>query len=1204
MFVVASVVFNANAASTNATIEKVVRQYAITSANDFPQRDPADWRLLGSRDGGKTWITLDSRSGEIFSERHQRRIFELAKPMGFNLYRLQIDRVRDPSDAQAVQIAELELMGNSAEDLSPTPIFADLITAQGENPPLESVQEIFDGREETKWLDQTAKYTKTHGSWIQWQYLDQSGLVITHLQKLRMLPPASSESYPVRLEGTLVGLGCDSNAVSILEGMDFIEVSGITNIADFQPGQQVRLSGRSRWNGARMEIGEPVLTALSPKTSLPLKKIVPGESFPADEDFREVEAEGFVQFLTVSKDRVDFELTENEQTLLVHVLCPDFAFHAPAIGARVRVRGVGTGVFNESERVAGVLWVSSKDAVTLANLPKVTLQSRLNSGSRATNENASILTDIRQIRQLEPKELLRRPKIRVRGVLTELFSTYLQEGSAGIELINPIGAPLPAQNFGSYVEVEGIATWGMARGPTIVAQTIRVLGEGKLPEPERPSWNQLTGGQMNAKWIEISAVVRATDGSHLLLDYEGRQMMATIRSAASSKVKELVDASVTMRGVCVNATDDRGIVQGIQLIVPSLDYVMVKEPAPDPWTVAERPISSLNRIGSQTESSHRVKVTGTLTFQEGRKYFLQQNTNSGLMVVAKADVLLNELSPGSRWVFWQSTEENTSQSTERLALGDEVEAVGFIETHGFAPMLTEALVRKTGESSLIPPLKTTAADLAGGRYDSIVVSVEGLVLECETVGIHYVLQIQSGQRVFHATLRAKSRETFNIVPGSLVRLTGVCQMELAPYSELGKSQAAFSILLRNAADITLLQEPPWWTVGRALIVVGTLALVLLGAVVWIRMLHRRVEEKTSELRQEIADHEKTEGRLAEETKLLHLEIGQHKRTEARLAEKTNSLEKEIEERKRVQAEVERIHKQLLSASRLAGMADVATNVLHNVGNVLNSVNVLASSIAAHVQKSKLPGVARLAALLAQHQPDVGRFLAEDENGKHVPGHLERLGAHLLEEQTRLQEKTKLLTESIQHIKEIVAMQQNYAKVAGIWETLPITEIVEDALRMCNDALMRHKIEVVRDYGGFLPPVAVDRHKVLQIMFNLLDNAKCACELNGNIAGRIIIRIRPHGQGRIRVQVIDNGIGIPKENLSRIFTQGFSTRKDGHGFGLHGSILAAQDMGGSLVAESEGTGAGAVFTLELSESVEVSAKSASSHSKAVLTNQEK
>jgi signal transduction histidine kinase len=261
------------------------------------------------------------------------------------------------------------------------------------------------------------------------------------------------------------------------------------------------------------------------------------------------------------------------------------------------------------------------------------------------------------------------------------------------------------------------------------------------------------------------------------------------------------------------------------------------------------------------------------------------------------------------------------------------------------------------------------------------------------------------------------------------------------------------------------------------------------------------------------------------------------------------------------------------------MAEVATSVLHNVGNVLNGANLLASSIEKQVQQSETPGVSRLAAFLTDRQTDLGRFLTQDDQGKQVCGHLGRLGAHLTEEQSRLVEKTRLLSESIQHIKEIVAMQQNYAGIYGITETVALGEIVEDALHMCSGALAWPELELVRDFAS-IPPAALDRHRVLQILFNLLENARQACETRDRTNSRITVRLRLHGHDRLQVQVIDNGIGIPPETLPRIFTQGFSTRKGGHGFGLHSSVLAAQDMGGTLTVESDGPGRGATFTLEL------------------------
>jgi C4-dicarboxylate-specific signal transduction histidine kinase len=224
-------------------------------------------------------------------------------------------------------------------------------------------------------------------------------------------------------------------------------------------------------------------------------------------------------------------------------------------------------------------------------------------------------------------------------------------------------------------------------------------------------------------------------------------------------------------------------------------------------------------------------------------------------------------------------------------------------------------------------------------------------------------------------------------------------------------------------------------------------------------------------------------------------------------------------------------------------------------------------------------VRKLADLLASKGQDLGRFMTDDPRGQKIPNYLNRLGAHLAQEQSDLCRKVESLTENIQHINEIVATQHAYAKVSGVLEIATLEDIVEDALRMQGEILAHHNIKLLRDYVK-APPILVDRHKVLQILFNLLQNAKHACDKSDTGEKQIAVRIRTPDEQHVTVCVLDNGMGIAAENLTRIFAQGFSTRKDGHGLGLHSSLLMAQDMGGTLKAFSAGPGQGAAFTLEL------------------------
>ncbi|HEY5263364.1 MAG TPA: PAS domain S-box protein [Steroidobacteraceae bacterium] len=288
--------------------------------------------------------------------------------------------------------------------------------------------------------------------------------------------------------------------------------------------------------------------------------------------------------------------------------------------------------------------------------------------------------------------------------------------------------------------------------------------------------------------------------------------------------------------------------------------------------------------------------------------------------------------------------------------------------------------------------------------------------------------------------------------------------------------------------------------------------------------------------------------------------------------------RDITARKDSALELERVNKQLMSASRQAGMAEVATNVLHNVGNILNSVNISASLVAERVKQSKAPGVSRLAALLREKGPLLGDFVANDESGKRIPEYLATLGEQLLTDQKIALQELASLRDNLEHIKDTVAMQQSYAKLCGVTETVKVVDLVEDSLRLNAGAFARHGVTLRREFSD-VPPITVDKHKVLQILVNLVRNAKYACDESGKTEKLITLRIESAAIG-VRIAVIDNGVGILAENRDRLFTHGFTTRQSGHGFGLHSGALAAQELGGTLHAESDGPGRGAAFILEL------------------------
>jgi signal transduction histidine kinase len=292
-----------------------------------------------------------------------------------------------------------------------------------------------------------------------------------------------------------------------------------------------------------------------------------------------------------------------------------------------------------------------------------------------------------------------------------------------------------------------------------------------------------------------------------------------------------------------------------------------------------------------------------------------------------------------------------------------------------------------------------------------------------------------------------------------------------------------------------------------------------------------------------------------------------------------AVKEDITERKRAEKELKELQERLLDTARQAGMAEVATSVLHNVGNVLNSVVTSSALVLDKLRQSKLSSLAKAAALLESHANDLPAYFAEDPRAKLLPRFLSELAGRLATEQAQISAELDSLTANVDHIRQIIAMQQSYARVAGAVELLSVNELMDDAVRINAAGFERRQVRVVREYGK-LPQVMLEKHKVLQILVNLLGNAKYALEEASATEKRLVLRTESDANSRLRITVIDNGIGIRQENLKRIFELGFTTRKEGHGFGLHNGALAAREMGGSLNVHSEGPGKGATFVLEL------------------------
>jgi len=297
--------------------------------------------------------------------------------------------------------------------------------------------------------------------------------------------------------------------------------------------------------------------------------------------------------------------------------------------------------------------------------------------------------------------------------------------------------------------------------------------------------------------------------------------------------------------------------------------------------------------------------------------------------------------------------------------------------------------------------------------------------------------------------------------------------------------------------------------------------------------------------------------------------------ETALRRANDELEKRVEERTR---ELKRTQVRLVDAARSAGMAEIAANVLHNVGNVLTSAVINLQTVRQTMNVSRLGRLKQVTQMLDENHDNLAGFFTQDQRGAQLPVYLSALADELLREQSSVQEGMVAMDMHLEHIRAIVQVQQTYARSTLITEECDLTQLVEDALSLQRASLLRHGVTVTHELSP-VPRASLDKHKVLQILINLISNAKQAMNELPEEQRHLHVRLDLEGKSAC-IQIVDNGMGIVPEIRGRLFGQGFTTRAGGHGLGLHSSALEARILGGSISLESEGPGKGATAILKL------------------------
>lgn len=274
--------------------------------------------------------------------------------------------------------------------------------------------------------------------------------------------------------------------------------------------------------------------------------------------------------------------------------------------------------------------------------------------------------------------------------------------------------------------------------------------------------------------------------------------------------------------------------------------------------------------------------------------------------------------------------------------------------------------------------------------------------------------------------------------------------------------------------------------------------------------------------------------------------------------------------------------QLLDIAHRSGKAQIAIDVLHNIGNVLNRVTVATDVLSQRLRTSEVNAVAQAAKLMQSHAQDIGTFMSSDDRGRRLPAFLDKLAAHLASEQQDMLTEVSALNQAVEHIRAVLQRQQAVTSGRPLMEWMRPRKLIEESLSLSCDSLTRHGVNVNVECD-VEQEVELDKHRVMQVLVNLISNAKHSLNSRPSGSRELVVSAaiaRDADNEWLQLAVTDNGVGVAPGDIERLFRMGYSTRPDGQGIGLHSSANLAIEMGGSLFADSEGLGKGARFTLRI------------------------
>jgi signal transduction histidine kinase len=605
-------------------------------------------------------------------------------------------------------------------------------------------------------------------------------------------------------------------------------------------------------DGSQLFAGQPSLRLQVVGTGeIPAPRpIVIGQTLREGEDNQWAVVEGKVTFVDEQSDGVNLELSAGADRMQVEIADDSHLPATPLLNGRICAVGFCQSAFTaDGQKVPGVLLVPDGRSIELLETHPETIEN-----TNAHPDLLPVLTTASEVHRLKREEAQRQYPVKIRGVVTcvlpERQAFVIQDATRGLYIEDHSEVRSGPPQIGEFMEVEGVSDPSLF-APIVDAQHVRSLGAGHLPTPVYPTWDQLLNGSLDAQYVEIQGIITAVQPDGVTLLTQGGRIKLDLRVTGLpfEEMAHYENALVRVRG-CLFASWDylthEVKVGEIRIYGAGLT---VDQPAPaDLFSIPKKTAAELLLFDPQASVFQRVKVSGEVVHAGDTEFYLMDGQN-GLRFITKKPVT--------------------------LAAGDLVDVVGFPELSGAAPVLREAVARKTGHAALPAARKLSPDNLIQADYDSTLVCVDGVLVGMRDLGPGLELQMQSGVRTFLARLNNNDK---SLPIGSRLELTGVYSGQ-GGNRALGHDITSFELLVNSPHDVRVLARPPWWTLERLLIALGALGCILAASALWITQLHRQVEERTHALAEQIQQRQRVEQQRAMEqerarvAKDLHDELG-------------------------------------------------------------------------------------------------------------------------------------------------------------------------------------------------------------------------------------------------------------------------------------------------------------------------------------------